>query len=366
MLIVDAHLDLAFNAVSGRDVLKPAILQPADDDGIPTVGLPDLRRGKVALICGTIFCMPARGEKPGYHTAQEAHAAATAQLDWYHQQAAAGQLRLVTHPADLPTSVPVTEHYPIPTIVLMEGAEAIRIPSEAADWFARGVRIVGLAWKRTRHAGGTGQPGGLTDEGRLLVGELDRWGIIIDVSHLAEQAFWELLDLSPRPVIASHSNCREIVPTDRQLSEAMIRAIVQRGGVIGINFYDKFLLPAGDTRRATLGDVMNHVRHICDIAGDCRHVGIGTDMDGGLGREQIPHEITTSADLPRLGDAARSAGFSDADVAALMGGNWLDFLRPNMPPPVLPAPIREVPGFSDTPLFINILEFDCMSLSQCL
>ena len=330
MLIVDAHLDLASNAISGRDVLKPAILQPTDADGIPTVGLPDLRRAKVALICGTIFCRPALGEKPGYHNAQEAHAAATAQLDWYHQQAAAGELRLVTGSADLPTSVPESEHYPIPTIVLMEGAEAIRHPSETAEWFARGVRIVGLAWKRTRHAGGTGEPGGLTDEGRLLVRELDRCRLIIDVSHLAEQSFWELLELSPRPVIASHSNCREIVPTDRQLSDPMIRAIIERGGVIGINFYDKFLLPAGVSRRATLGDVMDHVRHICDIAGDCRHVGIGTDMDGGLGREEIPQEITTSADLPRIADAARSAGFSDADVTALIGGNWLVFLRQNI------------------------------------
>jgi membrane dipeptidase len=251
MLIVDAHLDLAFNAMSGRDVLKPAILQPTDDEGIPTVGLPDLRRGRVALICGTIFCMPSVGGKPGYHDAEEAHAAATTQLDWYRQQAAEGQLRLVTDAAGLPTSAPDTEHYPIPTVVLMEGAEAIRRPSEAAEWFAAGVRIVGLAWRgRNRYASGADQPGGLTEQGHALVRELDRCRIIIDISHLAEQSFWELLELSPWPVIASHSNCREIVPTDRQLSDPMIRAIIERGGVIGINFYDKFLLPAGEIGRA--------------------------------------------------------------------------------------------------------------------
>lgn len=331
MLIVDAHLDLASNAISGRDVLKPAAQQRADAEGIPTVGLPDLRRGRVGLICGTIFCMPARGEKPGYRTVEEAHATANAQLAWYHQQAAAGELRLVTHLADLPASSLDTDHAPIPTIILMEGADPIRRPSEAADWFGRGVRIVGVAaWKRTCYAGCNSEPGGLTDEGRQLVRELDRCGMIVDTSHLAEQSFWELLELSPRPVIASHSNCRAIVPTPRQLSDAMIRAIIQRGGVIGINFYDKFLLSPGDKRRATLADVMQHVRHICDIAGDCRHVGIGTDMDGGLGREEIPQEITTSADLPRVADAARSAGFSDADVAALMGGNWLGFFRKHL------------------------------------
>jgi membrane dipeptidase len=331
MLIVDAHLDLASNAVSGRDVLQPAARQPPDAHGIPTVGLPDLRRGRVALICGTLFCQPALNGRPGYQNADEAHAAATAQLNWYHQQAAAGELRLVAAAADLPTGAPVGEHYAIPTIVLMEGADPIRQPAEAAYWFARGVRIVGLAWRQTRYASGVAPsdvaapPGGLTPAGRALVAELDRLGIILDISHLAEQAFWELLDLSPRPVIASHSNCRQIVPTARQLSDAMIRAIVGRGGVIGINFYDKFLLRPAESRRATLDDVMNHLRHICDIAGDCRHVGLGTDMDGGLGRQEIPRQITTSADLPCVADAARSAGFADADVAALMGGSWLAF-----------------------------------------
>lgn len=325
MLIVDAHLDIASNAISGRDVLRPAAQQTPDEEGIPTVGLPDLRRGRIGLICGTIFCMPSLNGKAGYHNAEEAHAAATAQTQWYHQQAAAGQLRLVRSASELPADALDPDNPAIPTILLMEGADPIRDITDAAEWFAQGIRIVGLAWKRTRYAGGTGQPGPLTADGRALVAELDRLKMIVDVSHLAEQAFWELLDLSPRPVIASHSNCREIVPTDRQLSDAMIRAIVARDGVIGINFYDKFLLAPGMARRACLADVMDHLRHICDVAGDCLHVGIGTDMDGGLGREQIPQEIRDSADLPRVADAASAAGWNDRDIAALMGGNWLRF-----------------------------------------
>ncbi len=161
---------------------------------------------------------------------------------------------------------------------------------------------------------------------------LDRFGVIHDASHLAEESFWQLMDLSAGPVIASHSNCRAFVPTDRQLSDEMAKAIVGRGGVIGINFYDRFLLKPAEykTRRATIADVVEHVRRFCDLAGDARHVGLGTDMDGGLGREQIPEEIRTSADLPRVAEALSAGGFGDADVGAIMGGNWVRYFRANL------------------------------------
>jgi membrane dipeptidase len=219
-------------------------------------------------------------------------------------------------------------------ILLLEGGDAIRTPDDLPEWFDAGLRIVGLAWKQTRYAGGTGAPGPLTSEGKALVKHLDRFGIIHDTSHLAEQSFWDLMDLADRAVIASHSNCRAIVGDgDRHLTDDMIRAITSRGGVIGINFYDKFLLPRTEhgLRRATLTDVVNHVKHICDLAGSAKHVGIGTDMDGGLGREQIPVEITTSADLPRVAEALNSAAFSDQDVIGIMGENWRRFFANALP-----------------------------------
>ena len=133
--------------------------------------------------------------------------------------------------------------------------------------------------------------------------------------------------------MASHSNCGAIVPTDRQLSAQMIKAIAQRGGVIGINFYDKFLLRPAEhkTRRATLADVVAHVKHMCDLVGSARHVGIGTDMDGGFGREHIPEEISTSADLGRVAEALSAGGFSDADVEGVMGRNWVRFFAEKLP-----------------------------------
>ncbi len=328
MLIVDAHLDLAYNAVRGRDVLRPAIEQTPDEEGIPSVGLPDLRAGDVGLVCATIFAAPAVNGAPGYQNADEAHDEATKQLDWYHAQEQAGQFRFVTAGwSGDPPEEPSSATAPLPAIILLEGADPIRTPAEASHWFDRGVRIVGLAWKQTRYAGGTGMPGPLTAEGVELVRELDRVGMIHDTSHLAEESFWQLMDLADGPVIASHSNCRTLVPTDRQLSDAMIRAIVERGGVIGINFFDKFLQRPHiyKTRRATLKDVVEHMKHICELAGDAKHVAIGTDMDGGLGREEIPKEIQTSADLYKLADALADGGFADEDVLQIMGLNWWRF-----------------------------------------
>ncbi len=331
MLIVDAHLDLAYNAVNGRAVDRPAREQAADAEGIPTVGLPDLRDGGVKLICATIFCEPAKGERPGYTNAEEAHQQLAAQLDWYHMQEDTGKFEFIKSAAKL-KGIDAEPAQKTNAIFLLEGADPIRDDGDIEYLFEQGMRLVGLAWKRTRFAGGTGEPGPLSEAGVRLVAVLDKLRIIHDLSHLAEESFWQLLDISGGPVIASHSNCRAIVPTDRQLSDAMIKAVAGRGGVIGINFYDKFLVPPGEygKRRAKLADVTMHVRHICDLAGSARHVGLGTDMDGGLGREQIPVEIATSADLGRVAEALNSAGFSDGDVHAIMGENWRDFFERNI------------------------------------
>jgi membrane dipeptidase len=335
MLIVDAHLDLAYNALRGRDVTRRAAEQTASDkDGTPSVGFPELREGQVGLVCATIFCEPARGTEQGYRTAYEARREAQKQLQWYYRQVADGLMDVVTSPAQLPGVGVDPRPGNVNAIILMEGADAFRSADDVAEWYDAGLRIVGLAWKRTRMAGGTGEPGPLTDEGRALVAALDQYKIIHDASHLAEDSFWELLERSGGAVMASHSNCRSIVPTDRQLSDDMIKAIASRGGVIGINFYDKFLLKPAEhnKRRATLADVVAHVKHMCELVGGAKHVGIGTDMDGGFGREHIPEEIVTAADLPRVAEALSAGGFSDADVEGVMGGNWVRFFAEKLPP----------------------------------
>ncbi len=335
MIAIDAHLDLAYNAARGRDIRLPAAQLPADGTDIATVGLPDLRRGQVGLVCATIFADPYNEHYPqGYKTQEEAQVIAWNQMQYYLQLFKERQLDLVTSSNELPAEdFQLTESSPVPAIVLMEGADPILSPDEAITWWNLGVRAVGLAWRQTAYAGGTFCPGPLTEAGRKLVPVLDRLGFIHDASHLAEESFWDLMDLSGGPVMASHSNCREFVDTDRQISDDMIRAIARRGGVIGINFFYKFLIAPEfhGKRRANLGDVVRHMDHICQITGSDKHVAIGTDMDGGLGRNEIPQEITTAADLPKVGDALRNAGYDDAATARIMRGNWLRFFGEHLP-----------------------------------
>ena len=192
---------------------------------------------------------------------------------------------------------------------------------------------MGLAWRRTRSAGGTGEPGPLTDEGRALIKAFDAAGIIHDISHLADESFWQLMDLASGPVMASHSNARALVPSDRQISDEMIRAIVARDGVIGLNLYDEFLMPPAELhkRHCRMEDFLAHVQHMCDVIGNARHIALGTDLDGGVGREQIPQELTTIADLHRIGEALSARGFGDDDVRGFMGGNWLRFFGRALP-----------------------------------
>ncbi|HTW93895.1 MAG TPA: membrane dipeptidase [Tepidisphaeraceae bacterium] len=333
-MLVDAHLDIAYNALRGRNVLLPAAEQMPLEEGHAAVGVPDLRAGGATLICATIFCEPwfSRDNSPGYRTPREANLAGRRQLDWYASQRNSGVFRFVTHAGDLPAGE-TRPNDPIAAIILLEGADPILSSEDAQWWFDAGVRIVGLAWKQTRYAGGTSMPGPLTAAGVELVEELEELGVIHDTSHLAEESFWQLMDLTRGPVIASHSNCRQIIPTDRQLSDAMIKALAGRGGVIGVNFYDQFLIPPAERgkRRANLDDVVRQIRHMADLLGGTRNIGIGTDMDGGLGREQIPREINSWADLGKLADTLSTANFSDQEITGIMEKNWMDFFCRALP-----------------------------------
>ena len=340
MFIADAHLDLAYNAVRGRDVTKPAAEQAGAPGETPTCGLPDLVRGGVGLVCATIFCAPDKPASPtrgGYVDHGGALAQARRQLAVYDDLFRRGKLRRVTDAAALPAAA----QDPPAAILLTEGADAMTLAGESSDadaaaWFAAGVRVVGLAWGRTRYAGGTGEPGPLTADGRKIVAELDAVGMVHDASHLAFESLDDLLNLAAGPLCATHANAAAVVGENarqRHLEDRHIRAITRRKGVVGVVPYDRFLLPPSElaARRATLADVVRHVDHVCQLVGDCAHVGLGSDLDGGFGREHTPVEIETAADLPRLGDALSAAGYGDADVARVMGGNWLAFFRRSLP-----------------------------------
>ncbi len=345
-IIVDAHQDIAWNKFAlERDFLESAADKrareastPVHGEGNAIVGFPELLAGDVRIVFATLYVSPQRADRPlwgkTYSSPEEAHEQAMEQLAYYGLLAADPRISLITSPEDVDRVIR-SDKPGVGLVLLMEGADPIVTPAQVKEWFDAGVRIVGTSWGQTRYAGGTRAPGGLTALGRELLPKMEEIGMILDTSHMAEQSFFEALDIFHGTVIASHSNCRAFVDTDRQLSDEMIRSVIARDGVIGIVVYNRFLKADWDKspskETVTLADVVQHIKHMCDLAGDTRHVGIGTDFDGGFGVESAPLEIDTVADLRKVGDALAAASFSDQDIANILGENWIRLLRRALP-----------------------------------
>ncbi|MBZ0268417.1 membrane dipeptidase [bacterium] len=362
MIVVDGHLDLAFNKLgTGRDPRESALAvreregEAADRPflGRCMVGLPQMRSARTAVVFPTIFLARKRDKLPierpepvTYETAEEAERAGLRQFDFYRElteQEDSG-FRMIGTRADLDAVVAAWEAAPgagdadgapdVGFVPLMEGADPIRVPEDAAAWFERGVRIVGLSWRSTRYAGGTSEPGPLTKLGRRLVPELARVGLILDLSHAAEESFFEALDLTDGPVMASHSNPRHVCDTDRQLSDEMIRRIARRDGVIGAVPFNMMLVEKwrdSGSPRVPLRRFAEAIHHTAQVAGTHTVAAIGSDFDGGFGAESAPDGLDTIADLPRVAEALADLGFTDGQIRDILAGNWLRFLRKHLP-----------------------------------
>ncbi len=343
-LIVDGHEDLATNAIAlKRDLLKPISEIRAEPDlnpkeGIPTVSFPELRKGNVRIIFATLWAAPCGTQDispgPCYSTPEEAHMQGMEQLNYYKQLADRGVVKIIKNKSDL-QSVENSDNQ-IGLVILMEGADPVRTPSEVSEWFNAGVRIIGPAWGQTRYSGGTKAPGPLSEIGKELVAEMEKAGMILDISHMAEQSFYDALDSFHGTLIASHSNSRVYTMTDRHLTDEMIKAIVLRDGVIGTVLYNKFLDPDWEIRgkvksEVTFETVVKHIKRVCDIAGDRLHSGIGSDLDGGFGRESTPEEIDTVADIQKIDAELAKASFTEEDIENIKGGNWLRLLKRGLP-----------------------------------
>lgn len=271
--------------------------------------------------------------EPCYKTVEEAYEQGHKQLSYYEKLTARSQIKFVTSRKGLQE---VTgPEYRLGLVLSMEGADPILSPENLHEWVSRGLRVIGLAHGRTRYSGGTGQPGPLTELGRKLLSAMEREQVILDTSHMAEASFFEALDAFHGPVIATHSNCRELIPTDRHLTDDMIRAIVERDGMIGVVLYNKFLSPDWEIgqvkEHVTLAHVVRQVKHLREVAGDSGHIGIGSDFDGGFGSESIPAELDTIADLPKVGVALTNAGLSEHEAEGILGRNWIKFLTRALP-----------------------------------
>ena len=346
--LVDSHLDLAENVtLFGRALtLRVAEIRTLEKRTTrqATVSLPELERGGIAVAFETVtagFLAEDVGEdfEPRsaiYRTSEEAEAQALAQIELYGGWEEQGRVRLLRSVNDLDHHLQLWQHDRKPGLVLlMEGADPLVHVRDLPKWWQRGLRMIGLTFGDTNYgtgvAGGstTFKRGGLTPQGFELLGQMAELGFIWDISHLAEEGVWQGLELGFPRVCASHANARALTPTDRHLSDEVICAVAERGGVIGLVLYNGFLEPGwqGDhSVSVTLEEhLRRHANYIANLSG-WEHLGVGSDLDGGFGLEESPSEIDTVADLHRVGSVV------PAEVrAAVLSMNWLNFLRSSLP-----------------------------------
>ncbi len=368
MLTFDAHLDLAMNAMEWNRDLTQAIdnirrreqgAADKPDRGRNTVCFPEMRRGGVGICVATQiarFVKPTN-KLPGWHTPQQAWAQTQGQLGWYRAMEEAGELVQITTASRLEEHIrlwqtrpdaggpgkatgqieAVTPRYrplPIGYILSLEGADSLLTMRHLERAYEQGLRAIGPAhYGPGTYAQGTDATGGLGPRGRELLSEMDRLGMILDVSHLCDESFWEAVDLFQGPIWASHSNCRTLVPHNRQLADPQIKALVERGAVIGCALDGWMLVPGWVRGKTTpqsaalnLERVIDHIDHVCQIAGNARHSGIGSDLDGAFGREQSPADLATIADLAHLSDLLKARGYQEEHIQQIMHGNFLRFL----------------------------------------
>jgi membrane dipeptidase len=352
MIIVDAHLDLAWNALQWNRNIQHSVytIRTGESNlsgagrGQGTVALPEMRQGRIALCFATLLARSTGRtiQNLDYASPYQAYGIAQGQLGYYQALSEAGNVRLITDRKSLDEHIDawldwemdITRTQPaLGLVISMESADPILSPEQLPAWNDAGLRIIGPAhYGPGRYAGGTSTELGLAFEGKELLREMEKLNILLDLTHLSDEAFWETMDSFGGLVLASHNNCRALVPHQRQFDNRQIRAIVSRDGVIGVAF-DNWMLRAGWTRgakdneRVTLEHVADHIDHICQLAGKSAHAAIGSDLDGGFGREQSPSDLDTIADLQHLTEILAKRGYRDEDIAAIMHNNWLRLLR---------------------------------------
>ena len=351
MFIIDAHLDLSMNALEwNRDLSKPVSeinekekhLSDKPDRGNATVSLPELRKGNIGLVVATqIARYVAPGNSlPGWHSPEQAWAQTQGQLAWYKAMEEAGEMVQITDRISLDQHVELWERNslekkPVGYILSLEGADSLISIEYLERAWLYGLRAVGPAhYGPGRYANGTDSTGRMGSQGIALLNEMERLNLILDATHLCDDAFWQALDHFNGPVWASHNLVRKIVNHNRQYSDAQIKALIERGAVIG-GALDAWMMVPGWIRgtssprgmKLTLEVLIDHLDHICQIAGNTLHVGIGSDLDGAFGREQCPNDLETIADLQRFNELLGKRGYSETDIQNVLHGNWLRFLR---------------------------------------
>ncbi len=349
--IVDAHLDLSMNAMEwNRDLrLSVAELRKREagmtdkpDRGNATVSFSELRNGNIGLVVATQIARYVKPDSPlpGWNSQEQAWAQTQGQLAWYKTMEKQGILRQITDRQKLDAHLvewqeEKNRQKPIGYVLSLEGADSIVDPGYLEEAYSNGLRALGPAhYGPGVYAYGTDSSGEMGQKGRALLKKMEELNIILDVTHLSDISFWEALDHFHGHLWASHNNCRQLVNHNRQFSDEMIKAIIDRGGVIGAAF-DAWMLYEGwirgkttpKTANVTLETIIDHIDHICQLAGNTHHVGLGTDLDGAFGTEQCPADLDTIADLQKIPAILARRGYSHDDVKNILSENWIRFLR---------------------------------------
>lgn len=352
MFIVDAHLDLSMNAMEWNRDLRKSIddirqsekgLTDKPDRGNNTVSFPELRKANIGLVVATQIARYVAPDNPlpGWHSPEQAWAQTQAQLAWYRAMEEDGQLVQIRYWDDLENhlqyweSEKSNEKKAIGYILSLEGADSIVTLAHLERAYQYGLRALGPAhYGPGRYAQGTDATGYMGPKGRALLKEMENLNIILDATHLCDDSFWEALEHFNGPVWASHNNCRTLVNHNRQFSDDQIRELIRRGAVIG-GVLDAWMMVPDWQRRVSdpremncnLEVLIDHMDHICQLAGNALHIGIGSDLDGAFGKEQSPYDLETIADLQRIPQLLEKRGYSDEDILNVTSGNWLRFLK---------------------------------------
>ena len=351
--LIDGHLDLSMNAIEwNRDLRRPVAdirrleegLTDKPDRGNNTVAFPEMRAGNVGLCFATLIARYAKPTHPlgGWRSPEQAWAMVQAQLAWYEEMSRQGELRMIRNRSELArhlTAWNAGTDRAIGFLLTLEGADSIVTMDHLDRLFERGLRAVGPAhYGPGTYAYGTDSDGGIGQKGATLLRHMDRLGMTLDVTHLSDTSFWEALRLFRGPVWASHNNCRSLVDHNRQFSDEQLRALIERDVVVGIPLDAWMMVPGWVRGRShpsntdvTLTHMVDHMDHFCQLAGNTRHVAIGTDLDGGFGTEQGPSDLDTIADLQRLVALLTERGYAQSDIEGVFSGNWLRVLRASLP-----------------------------------
>lgn len=348
MMIFDAHLDMAWNALEwNRNLMLPVHelreFEQQFSNIIPgecTCSWTELQRGHVGLTICTLLPRLHRKDKllTFPQSRESAYAMSHGQLAYYRAMVKKGVLREVHNLDTLNQHLTEwltkpAESLPIGFILSMEGSPPILTPEQIPEWYENGLRILGPAhYGPSPYCFGTGSTGGFNEDGKRLLKEMDKVGMLLDVTHLADESFWDAMDVYQGPVLASHHNCRALVPADRQLPDDQIKELIQRNAVIGAAFDNWMIRPGwkigvSDPKTVQMAHIVDHIDHICQLAGNAKHCGLGTDLDGGFGKEQSPSDLDTIADLGKMADLLRERGYTEDDVEGIMYRNFVEFFR---------------------------------------